>query len=144
MKINDVIKILKNTIETFLEDEEMLYSKILANQKLSPSRIFYWRNKDERIQPLIDELKELQEIKILSALVNSNSKNITGLIFYSKTKLKMIEYERELQLELEKSKINNINNISDMKIEINYSTIPSRSDIEIAEIIEGKDDSHNE
>ena len=136
MKIDEVIQKLKDTIETFLDDPEMLSSRILASKGLRPSQLHYWAKKSDKIQPLLDELKELQEIKIYSSLLNPQNKNVTGMIFYAKTKLKAIEYEKELHHELELRKLELGNNpVSDFKLEINYNKVNNRSDDEIDEII---------
>lgn len=140
LNIDDVIKILTDLVETFIDDEEMLYAKLLMKQGIRSSNIPYWINKDERVKELIDELKEQQELKIYSALLNPSSKNVTGLIFYAKAKLKAIEYEKELQHEIELRKIENINNVSDFTLSVNYNTIPSRSDDDITALLNGEED----
>ena len=121
----------------------MLYAKLLAKAGIRSSNIPYWIDKDIKVKDLIDELKELQELKIYSALLNPSTKNVTGLIFYAKAKLKAWEYEKEMHHELELRKIENMNsnnNISDFTLSVNYNTIPSRSDDDITALLNGEED----
>ena len=80
MKKEEVKQILSELVGSFLDDDEMLFTKILAKRGIRASNIPYWINKDESIKDLVDELKELQELKVYSALMNPSTKNITGLL----------------------------------------------------------------
>lgn len=137
LKIEQVEKKIQTVLDTFMDDKEMYHSKMLAKEGLPPNKLHYWRNKyPERVGKLLDELKELQEIKITSALLMAKG-NPTGLIWYTKAKMGWVAQETLMKLELERAKANNpLNTISDLKLEISYDTIPSRTEEDINTLIE--------
>jgi hypothetical protein len=110
----------------------------ISSTALSNMQTQQQKNRDPKIFELIKELDDLQEYKILSEMIKAKGKvNPVSAMFLLKTRYKYIEYEKLEALEIQREARNRTDAISDFKLEVSYNTIPSRSEKEIDEILEG-------
>ena len=141
MTLPEVISLLKETLQVYRDNEELMYYRYYLNQQgFSSTKLCHWMNKGNAdIKAIVADLEDLQESRLWNELIKKNSKvNVTGAIFSLKTHHKAIEYERWLHLELEKLKTTSIDKPQDFSININYSPIPSRSEDDINTLLEVK------
>jgi hypothetical protein len=138
--IDDIKALLRETYQVFTDTEDMMFYRYYINmQGLSSSSLSQWIAKeDQELLDLIQILNDLQESRLWNELIKKNGRvKTTGAIFALKAHHKAVEYERQVHYELERMKIQAGNQPStDYNININYETIPSRSEDDINKLID--------
>jgi len=125
-----IITLQKECLDEYIKDENLMYYRYYLNVKgLSTTNYANWCNKGiKEINDLKTILDDIQESRIWNELIKKNGKvNTVGAIFFQKTHCGYIEAE----------KLQNVKQPStDYNININYETIPSRSEDDINKLID--------
>lgn len=101
-KLDDVVKILNDTIEVYSGNGTTLYYPMLLIKKgLYPSRVQYWSDNYPEVKELLEILRDISEEKLHGALVDGEG-STSGIMFSLRCNHQWIEEDKKRQLENDK------------------------------------------
>ena len=96
-----VLEILEERLEAYIEGFRIAYIPAILREGLSSQHLNYWKGVSEDVKAIMTEFEEIQDYKLEETLLGDQGANYnaTGLIWFSKSRKKWIDYAVELKIE---------------------------------------------